>query len=139
MFSLVLILALGGPMTKISQPQERFLSALCEVESGNKTNVPDGDGGKAIGPFQIHKVYWLDACKQNPSLKARGYEACREKEYAKSVVVAYFSKYAPEAWRTNQFKTLARIHNGGPRGEQKAATLPYWDKVCKVLEKSSKP
>jgi len=39
---------------------ERFYSILIKVESGGKSNAI-GDNGKAIGPAQIHKVYWQDA------------------------------------------------------------------------------
>jgi hypothetical protein len=28
---------------------------------------------------------------------------------------------------------LARIHNGGPKGHTKKATLKYWDKVKKEM------
>lgn len=34
---------------------EQILDAIERVESsGRGKNTPDGDGGKAIGPFQIH-------------------------------------------------------------------------------------
>jgi len=31
-------------------------------------------------------------------------------------------------------KDLARIHNGGPRGHKKSATLAYWSKIESALE-----
>jgi hypothetical protein len=31
------------------------------------------------------------------------------------------------------FETLARIHNGGPRGHKNPATVGYWNKVRKNL------
>lgn len=47
------------------------------VESGGNINAI-GDGGKAIGPFQLHEVYWEDAAQQDPSLKDGGmtYQNC---------------------------------------------------------------
>ena len=30
--------------------------------------TPDGDGGRAIGPYQIHRVYWQDAVGFRPEL-----------------------------------------------------------------------
>jgi hypothetical protein len=38
-------------------------------------------------------------------------------------------RYAPEAWERGDVEALARIHNGGPRGHQKAATLAYARKL----------
>ena len=50
-----------------------------------------GDGGRAIGPFQIHKVYWKDAAEHDPSLMANGktYLNCMgagSVEYSKKVI-----------------------------------------------------
>ena len=48
------------------------------VESGGNENVKPGDGGLAIGPFQIHKPYFDDALQHKPSLLTGGktYEDC---------------------------------------------------------------
>lgn len=48
-----------------------------EVESKGNINAI-GDGGKAIGPFQIHQIYWNDASQYDPSLKDGGktYQNC---------------------------------------------------------------
>lgn len=48
------------------------------VESNGNIDAV-GDGGLAIGPFQIHNVYWLDAVAHDPSLRANGqtYQNCR--------------------------------------------------------------
>ena len=50
------------------------------VETGGQTNPENvvGDGGKAIGPYQIHESYWQDAKKCDPSLVAHGetYKNC---------------------------------------------------------------
>ena len=67
-----------------------LLDAIRQVESsGNDAAI--GDGGKAIGPYQIWRVYWIDACEFDPSLKSRPYEACFEPDYARRVVIAYLS------------------------------------------------
>ena len=110
---------------------DALLDAIRFVESGDRVNVPDGDNGRAIGPYQIWKSYWQDACEYDPSLKTRGYEACREEAYARRVVIAYMSRYG----RGKSAEELARIHNGGPKGHRKSATVEYWAKVEKRLKK----
>lgn len=105
-----------------------LLDAIREVESGGRTDLV-GDGGRAIGPYQIHRVYWLDAVEAEPSLRARGYEACTDETYARAVVVAYLSRYG----QGKSAESLARIHNGGPRGWRKQATRGYWSKVAAAM------
>ena len=113
----------------LAQPSENLLDAIEQVESsGMGANTPDGDGGKAIGPFQIHKAYWRDAVEFDRTIGGK-YEDCRKPEYARKVVRAYLSRYG----KGKSAKELARIHNGGPKGHRKASTLPYWEKVDEIL------
>jgi len=59
-----------------------------EVESGGDENA-EGDNGKAIGPFQIWKIYWTDAAEKDVSLKTDGYNSCKgsgSTEYSKRVM-----------------------------------------------------
>lgn len=110
---------------------DALLDAIRFVESTDDPNVKDGDNGKAIGMYQIWKAYWIDACEYDPSLKAGKYEDCRtDEKYARRVVIAYLSRYG----KGKSAKDLARIHNGGPRGHRKDATLEYWSKVEDAME-----
>ena len=106
-----------------------ILDAIEKVETGGQRDPANaiGDGGKALGPMQIHRIYWLDAVDHHPSLVASGetYDSVRDRVYARRVVMAYWSRYA-KSWDA---ETLARIHNGGPKGHTKRATLGYWAKV----------
>src|SRR5690606_22841719 len=43
-----------GPCTP-----EEILYGIRQVESGGRENPPDGDDGLAIGPYQIHRAYWI--------------------------------------------------------------------------------
>ena len=99
--------------------------ALHMVETGGRLGPIKGDGGRALGPLQIHKVYWQDA---NVSGK---YEDCADLEYSKKVVRAYMARYAVQRrlGRVATAEDIARIHNGGPNGYKRKATLGYWRKV----------
>jgi hypothetical protein len=110
-----------------------FLDAVAQVESLGCDNVV-GDKGKAIGRFQIWQIYWQDALAYCPKIGGQ-YKDCTQKLYAERVVVAYLLKFARKAVDAKDWQTLARIHNGGPRGATKEATKPYWVKVRKELAK----
>jgi len=113
---------------KAVSPQ--LLHALWMVESGGKDNPPDGDGGKAIGPYQLWECYWKDAIEHDPSIGGT-YQDCRKKEYAEKIIVAYMCRYAPKNATAEQ---IARIHNAGPQGWKKKVSLKYWEKVKKNLK-----
>ena len=130
-FAAITIAATTFGGTRPPELTDELLDAIRFVESGDRVNVPDGDNGRAIGPYQIWRVYWQDACEYDASLKNRRYEDCRDPEYARRVVIAYLSRYG----RGKSAEDLARIHNGGPKGHRKDATVEYWSKVEKRLRK----
>ena len=109
-----------------------ILDAIRTVETGGEAD-PDraiGDKGKALGAYQIHRCYWLDATEKDPALRALGYESVTNREIAERVVIAYLTRYAPD-WKID---TVARIHNGGPRGHKKDSTLEYARKARAAME-----
>jgi hypothetical protein len=110
---------------------DRILNAIRQVETGGEADPANavGDGGKAIGPFQIHRVYWQDAVEYDPSIGGV-YSDCKDEAYARRIVIAYLSRYC-KSWSD---ETVARIHNGGPRGHKKTATVKYWRKVDNFLD-----
>ena len=110
------------------------LAAIRTVESnGNPDSV--GDNGNAIGVYQIWKPYWEDA-RQTGNLPGV-YRDCFDPVYADRVVRAYMKRYATEQREGLEVtqEDIARIHNGGPNGHKKRATLKYWAKVKKLLNK----
>jgi hypothetical protein len=114
-----------------AQPSETLLDAIEQVESSGKgSNTPDGDNGKAIGPFQIHYVYWKDAVEYDKSLANGTYQKCRDPFYARKVARAYLTRYG----KGKTDLQMARIHNGGPQGHKKTATQDYSQKVQVVLK-----
>ena len=124
--TIVLALAIAPPAGFDPTP---ILDAIEKVETGNQRDPANavGDQGRALGPMQIHRAYWVDAVDHDPSLVVNGetYDSVRDRVYARRVVMAYWSRYA-KSWDN---ETLARIHNGGPKGHVKRATLGYWAKV----------
>lgn len=121
---LALFLALA--VSAHAAPPESFWRALHLVETGGRHGSILGDGGKALGPLQIHRGYHADA-------RIGGdYSRCADLDYSKRVVSAYLQRYAPAAWAAGDVETLARVHNGGPRGDRKQATINYGKKVLRL-------
>lgn len=131
----------GSPPAPAITPDDirPLLDAICTVESGSPCDpgavrTVFGDGGKARGPYQIHAGYWKDS-RVNCT-----YEAVDNRDIAERVIIGYMSRYCPKALvgyaETGDLKyakTIARTHNGGPKGPIKEATEPYWLKVRKHL------
>ena len=126
MKSTLLLLALT--LTAQAAPDASFFRALHIVETSGKLGPTIGDNGKALGPLQIHRAYHAD------SRVAGDYSRCADLDYSKRVVTAYLKRYAPQAWAAGDVETLARIHNGGPKGATKLATKSYATKVKAFLK-----
>ncbi len=105
---------------------EMLLDAIAQVESGNRANAV-GDKGRAIGAYQIHRLYWKDGTRL---LGVKwNYKEAFDPDKARNVVRAYLRHYG----RGRGLIEMARIHNGGPRGYRKRATAVYGRKVLKLL------
>jgi len=102
-----------------------FIKAIHQVESGGQLGAIIGDGGRALGPLQIHKRYWADVADK---IGGR-YQDVTDLNYAKKVMISYFLKYAKDALHNKDWEKLAKIHNGGPKGYKKNSTEKYWQKV----------
>lgn len=115
-----------------AERRELLIDALQKVETGTHPdpNNAVGDDGRALGPLQIHEPYWRDAIERNPELGG-AYENVRDPAYARMIVHAYLGRYAPANATPEQ---MARIHNGGPKGAEKQATLPYWERVQREMK-----
>ena len=108
-------------------PPESFWRALHQVETSGRHGAILGDNGRSLGPLQISRAYHAD------SRVAGSYEQVTDLAYARRVATAYLKRYAPQAWAQGDVDTLARVHNGGPAGARKTATLPYADKVRRAM------
>ena len=109
-------------------PPEAFWRALHQVETSGRTGAILGDGGRSLGPLQCSRAAFAD------SRVPGRYEQVADLAFARRVAEAYLKRYAPRAWASGDVETLARVHNGGPAGARKAATLPYAAKVRAAME-----
>ena len=101
---------------------ERLLDAIARIESHYDSNAV-GDGGRALGAYQIHRVYWEEGTAflgvDWPHRDAT------DPKKARRVVKAYLLHYG----NGKSLIEMARIHNGGPCGYKKKATLCYARKI----------
>jgi hypothetical protein len=114
--------------TGASELPRKFINALHQAETGGRLGAIKGDGGSALGPFQIHESYWHDS-------KVTGhYEQVTNYTYSVKVVTAYLNRYGSQHINKRNWFALARIHNGGPDGMKKPATIPYAKKVMDYMK-----
>lgn len=112
---------------------QTFLDALAALESGGDDGAIGACGG--VGRYQIRADYLADG---NAALGTRYTLAeMHDPDKAARIVTAYLTRYG-SAWErrtglTATDEVLARLHNGGPRGPDKAATRGYADRILAVL------
>jgi len=122
-FAVCSVLLFG--FSKKSYSDAELIKAIHKVESNGRIDKKIvGDGGKAIGPLQIHYAAWKDATDFDKSIGGK-YSDCYNLEYSKKIFVAYMSRYA----KGKDAETKARIWNGGIAGADKGSTKKYWTKV----------
>lgn len=120
-FIMLLAAAPTAPKTDV----RLLFDAIRQVETGGHSNPANarGDGGRSLGPYQISRAYWKDS-----GIPGR-YQMVRNKAYAERVMKAYWKRYCPSGLSRLDFQTLARVHNGGPKGARRSRTVPYWRRV----------
>ena len=112
----------------------KLIMALIAVESGGDDNAI-GDGGKALGCLQIHAIYVRDVNR----IAGTEYTHTDAFDRVKSITMTgiylahYGKRYTRITGKPVTYEVLARIHNGGPDGWKKPATLKSWKKVRKVM------
>jgi len=123
---------LASPASGWLGPDTRQLfDAIRHVESGGNDKAV-GDGGRSRGPYQIGAAYWQDACEHSGS-QWDYLNLVWSAPHCEQIMLWYWSRYCPEALANNDWETLARVHNGGPKGASKRATEGYWRKVRQAL------
>lgn len=108
-----------------------FFDSISIIESNNDDNAV-GDKGKAIGRYQIWRVYYKDAKEFDKSINF-SYDSLTNKTNSEKVIVAYLNRYGKKFIQNNDWVNLARIHNGGPDGYKNPSTLKYGQRFQKVM------
>lgn len=111
-------------------PSPFLLPALIWQESTGIDSAI-GDNGNAFGPLQIWQSYMSDVYKFRTARECLNNRALSIDVYKK-----YMARYATDKrlGRPVTDQDIARMHNGGPSGWKKDATLPYWWAVKKKME-----
>ena len=135
-FSRTASIAYDSPATvELSLKQDQFylqplINALIQVESNSGPNAI-GDGGKAVGVLQLHKIYVDDA---NRMLGENRYSYDDRYDAAKSIeMFLIVSDHYADHYQDWSDQGRARRHNGGPTGHLKEATLGYWKRVEEAM------
>jgi len=109
--------------TKPVDPIATILPAIEAVESGGNPNAI-GDSGKAVGILQLHTIM-VDDCNRIVGETRWTYADRSSQSKSEAMFRVYSEHYSP----SSSFETIARRWNGGPKGDRKPSTLPYWKKV----------
>ena len=145
LLSLLLGLQAAQSQAATTYAWKDLLPAIRMVETGGSPRGglgAIGDNGNAFGPYQIWKIYHKDAATRDKTLD--NFRRClNSKSYSERVIKAYMKRYATTAARRldqgkatlTDLETVARIHNGGPRGATKDSTKKYWAKVRSHLKR----
>jgi hypothetical protein len=114
--------------TKEELDLDKLWAATIKVESNGKADAL-GDGGKAIGIAQIHKIC-VDDINRIVSTPLYTYEDRLDPIKSREMWEIYLYHYGWEVMDSPE--KLSRIWNGGPTGYKKKSTLAYWEKVKKA-------
>jgi len=120
------------PASEDVQTPGTFFAAIRQVESGGRSDAV-GDGGRSCGAYQIGRAYWQDACEWG-GVDWSYDRYVRDAARCEQVMRWYWQRYVPGAYQRGELEVLSRVHNGGPRGHTKQATLAYWRKIKQALE-----
>jgi len=105
-----------------------LLAALVAIESGGRCDAV-GDGGRAVGPLQIHETTVFDVNRIAGTRFILGDRTDLRKSEAMARI--YLGHYVTRErlGREPTMADFARTWNGGPAGHRKPSTLGYWAKV----------
>lgn len=112
-----------------------LIDAMCEVESGGKTNAVSEDG-EAYGILQIRKerVMEINRLFKKRLLHEDAFNPVIAKQMCKWYLEYWGGCYERLTKTEVTEEVLARIWQGGQHGWQNPETAGYWDKVLMVLE-----
>jgi hypothetical protein len=112
----------------------KLIAALIHVESGGNADAI-GDGGKAVGVLQIWPIMVRD-CNRILKLRRSKLRYTLKDRYSRSRSIEMFKVWSSHYNKGASLEVIARRWNGGPKGDKKAATKKYWEKVKIALASS---
>ena len=98
-----------------------FLIPLAEGYRGK-----DGDNGNSWGPFQITKACLADVNRVSGNHFTK--DDCYDYAKARHIAEIYLTYWGARVASDPSVETYCRIHNGGPDGWKRPATMTYWVK-----------
>lgn len=114
-----------------SGPSAALYQAIEAVETGGNNPLAVGDNGRARGPYQIRRPYWLEACRTGGVVW--DYDTLVwSREYCQKIMAWYWNRHGAD---TDEAR--ARMHNGGPgwsTGARRPLTADYWARVRALLQ-----
>lgn len=114
---------------------EILVAAIAAIETGSTGPIP-GDGGRAIGPLQIHQCVIDDVNRIAGSQLSL--QDAENPIYAKFICQVYLGYWSKRLDHEPTVEELARIWNGGPWGPAKPATADYGRRVLAVYQSMEK-
>jgi hypothetical protein len=125
---LIVTILLAILVATFAQISDKCLNCICKIESGCRPLPCAWDvNSNSCGYYQLKQIYWTDCGKPGGSLAA----CSKDKVCSEKCVRAYMTRYGKICTdgRAPTCQDYARIHNGGPTGCKKPATVGYWNKV----------
>lgn len=120
----------------IQVPATDIYEAIAYAESRG-IDCAVGDNGKALGRYQIHKIYVNDVnriAKTNYTYDDR-LDAEKSLAMVKIYLDYYGRRYTILTGKPVTDEVMARSHNGGPDGFRKQSTVAYWNRVKEIMER----
>lgn len=117
------------PASTWDQDLFQLMLAIEQVESGGNTAAVN-HAERALGSLQITPIMVKDVNRILGQDRYR-HEDMHERQAAEQVFFIYSNHYS----HGQPMEVVARRWNGGPTGDRKQATLPYWNKVNAILNK----
>lgn len=118
-----------------------LIPILIQIESGGNNNAI-GDGGRAVGCLQIHKIMVDDvnritAYRKDIKCDSFTYDDRYDEIFSRSMCIHYLNHYGPKRISKDNTELenlviLGRMWNAGPNGYKKKCTLPYARKIRKL-------
>ena len=105
-----------------------LFAALAQVESGN--------GKTSQNIYQITERFVDDVNRISTEEKfvySDRYDRKRSERMMEIYLAHYCVQYTDETGRLPTWETMARIHNGGPKGAEKRSTIDYGARVWEAL------